>query len=65
MPTDNTEIVNLVNSLKGTVSDKTLLGMIPIVSDVNAEIEALQKQKQENMALYSFGSVEDEEGGVE
>jgi hypothetical protein len=29
--------------------------MIPIVSDVNQELEALQKQKQENMALYNFG----------
>ena len=59
VPTDNAEIVNLVNSLKGTVSDATLLGMIPIVSDVNAELEALKAQKQENMALYSFGNIND------
>ena len=55
IPTDNAEIVNMINSLKGTVSDATLLSMIPIVSDVNAELEALQKQKAENMALYNFG----------
>ena len=55
VPTDNAEIVNMINSLKGTVSDATLLSMIPIVSDVNAELEALQKQKAENMALYNFG----------
>lgn len=56
IPTDNAEVVNMINSLKGTVSDATLLSMIPIVSDVNAELEALQKQKAENMALYNFGA---------
>lgn len=56
IPTDNAEIVNLINSLKGTVSDATLLGMVPIVTDVNAELEALKQQKAENMALYGFGS---------
>lgn len=55
IPEDNTSIVNLVNALKGTVSDATLLSQIPFVTDVNAELEALQAQKQANMALYSFG----------
>lgn len=61
IPTDNAEIVNLVNALKGTVSDATLLGMIPAVTDVNAELENVKKQKQENMQLYSFGFNEEEE----
>ena len=61
IPTDNAEIVNLVNALKGTVSDATLLGMIPEVTDVNAELENVKKQKQENMQLYSFGFNEEEE----
>ena len=61
VPTDNAEIVNLVNALKGTVSDATLLGMIPEVTDVNAELENVKKQKQENMQLYSFGFNEEEE----
>lgn len=60
IPEDNTSLVNLVNSLKGTVSDATLLAQIPFVDDVNAELEALQEQKQANMELYSFG-VEDDE----
>ena len=59
IPTDNAEIVNLVNSLKGIVSDATLLGLIPVVSDVNAELEAVQAQKQENMAMYGFGNFND------
>lgn len=61
IPEDNSSIVNLVNALKGTVSDATLLSQLPFVEDVNAELEALEAQKQANMALYSFGSFEAEE----
>lgn len=54
IPQDITETINLVNSLKGTVSDATLLSQIPFVTDVNAELEAVNKQKKANMELYSF-----------
>ena len=56
IPSDNTELINLVNSLKGTISDKTLLALLPFVDDVEAEMEALQMQKEANMALYAFGT---------
>jgi hypothetical protein len=39
------------------VSDKTLLAQLPFISDVEAELEALQEQKAANMELYSFGSM--------
>lgn len=55
IPTDNSEVVNLVNSLKGIVSDATLLGLIPMVSDVNAELEAVKKQRESELSLYNFG----------
>ena len=58
IPEDYTSIVNIVNALKGTVSDETLLSMIPQVTDVQAELERVQKQKKENMELYSFGTEE-------
>ena len=62
IPEDNTSLVNLVNALKGTVSDATLLGQLPFISDVNEELEALQAQKEANMAMFNFGaSTEDEE----
>lgn len=61
IPEDTTAIVATINALKGTVSDATLLAQIPFVSDVNAELEAVQAQKQANMALYSFGTPEDED----
>lgn len=61
IPEDGTSIINMVNSLKGVVSDATLLSQLPFVTDVNAELEALKKQKADNMALYSFGAPAAEE----
>ena len=61
IPEDNTSIVNLVNALKGTVSDATLLSQIPFVADVQKELDAIKKQKQENISLYSFGGNEEDE----
>ena len=58
IPNDITSTINLINSLKGTVSDATLLSQLDFVDDVNAEIEAVNKQKQHNMELYSFSSSE-------
>lgn len=54
IPEDLATTITMINNLKGTVSDATLLSQIPFISDVNAEIEAVQKQKQENMQLYNF-----------
>ena len=61
IPEDTAAIATMINSLKGSVSDATLIGQLPFVSDVNAELEALQEQKQANMALYSFGFTENSE----
>lgn len=61
IPEDMTNIINTVNALKGSVSDKTLLGQVPFIDDVNAELEALQAQKEANLALYPFGAFGAEE----
>ena len=55
IPEDMTSLIALVNSLKGSVSDATLLGQLPFITDVNKELELLEAQKQNNIALYSFG----------
>lgn len=55
LPVNLTEIIQMVNSLKGIVSDATLLSQIPFISDVESELEAVQKQKEENIAMYDFG----------
>lgn len=65
IPEDTTSTINLINSLKGIVSDATLLSQLDFIPDVNAELEALQEQKAANMALYSFGSIGDDEEEAE
>ena len=65
IPADTASTINLINSLKGTVSDATLLSQLDFISDVNAELEAVQEQKSANMELYGFalpsGSDEEED----
>lgn len=61
IPEDMTATINMINALKGTVSDATLLSQLNFVDDVNAELEAVQEQKQHNMEVYSFGSFGAEE----
>ena len=62
IPADMAATIALINSLKGTVSDATLLGQLDFIPDVAAELEALDEQKQKNMDLYTFGggSTDDE-----
>lgn len=55
IPVNDVEAANMVNTLRGLVSDKTLLTQIPFVTDVDAELEAVQEQKAENIELYGFG----------
>lgn len=54
LPADLTETINLVNSLKGTVSDATLLSQIPFITDVQSEIDAVREQKEKEASLYNF-----------
>ena len=61
IPEDLNATINLINGLKGSVSDKTLLSLLPFVEDTDAELEALDAQKQANMAMYSFGSPVEED----
>ena len=64
IPEDTTSTINMINALKGTVSDATLLGQLDFITDVNAELEAVQEQKLHNMEVYalsSFGASEEEE----
>lgn len=56
IPEDTTATINMINALKGTVSDATLLSQLDFIPDINAELEAVQQQKLHNMEVYSFGS---------
>ena len=61
IPADVMEQATMVNTLRGLVSDKTLLAQIPFVTDVEQEAELLQEQSQRNMSLYSFAEGADDE----
>lgn len=56
IPEDLTSTINLINSLKGSVSDATLLGQLPFIDDVNEELERVEAQKAANMELYGFNA---------
>ena len=64
IPEDLTATINMINTLKGSVSDATLLSQLPFIDDVNKELETVEAQKLRNMEVYSFApttSGEDEE----
>ena len=65
IPEDSSSYINLVNSLQGIVSDKTLLSQIPFITDVNEELEAVQTQKLNNIELYSFAPANNSEDDVD
>jgi SPP1 family phage portal protein len=65
IPADINEIINMVNALKGSVSDKTLLSLLPFIDDADAELEAVKAQRQANLSLYSFSTGMDEEEDAE
>ena len=54
IPSNDTDIANMVNTLSGIVSDETLLAQIPFVEDVEAELERLKAQKEEDKLNNPF-----------
>jgi SPP1 family phage portal protein len=57
IPADEAALINMINSLKGTVSDETLLGLLPFIPDVQAELEKVKEQKEANMDLFGGGNL--------
>ena len=58
IPSNDTDIANMVNTLKDIVSEETLLAQIPFVEDVQAELEKLKAEREENKELNPFFSVD-------
>ena len=56
IPVNEAEQADLVNKLRGLVSDKTLLSILKFVPDVDKEVELLAEQN--SLSLYSFGGDE-------
>ena len=62
LPTDMTELLNIVNSLRGIVSTETLLGQIPFIDSPAEELEKL-KAENDILQLYNFEDHHPEEEG--
>lgn len=54
VPSNDTDIANMVNTLRDIVSEETLLAQIPFVEDVQDELERLKKEREENKELNPF-----------
>lgn len=65
LPADLAQTVQIVNQLRGIVSQETLLTLLPFVQDVDEEMERVREEKEANMELYSFSEVDDDEGRTE
>ena len=56
LPQNITDTAQVINQLRGIVSDKTLLSLLPFIKDVDAEYELIQQQKEMNMDMYGFNN---------
>lgn len=52
LPTDLSDTVQIINQLKGTVSERTLLSLLPFITDVDAELKQLEEEKAANIDMY-------------
>ena len=65
LPVNVEETTNIVNSLRGLVSDETLLSLLPFITNPADELDKLKAQQEANMSMYSFPTGTDEEEGEE
>ena len=56
VPSNDTDIANMVNTLRDIVSEETLLAQIPFVENVQDELERLKQEREENKELNPFFS---------
>lgn len=61
LPVNTLEAAQIVNALRGVVSDETLIAQIPFIDNPADEIEKINKQKERNMAMYNFANNNQEE----
>lgn len=54
VPSNDTDIANMVNTLKDIVSEETLLAQIPFVENVQDELERLKQEREESKELNPF-----------
>lgn len=65
VPADTASVVQLLNSLRGLVSDETLLSQVDFISDVQAELNRLSAQRERDVSLYGNTLFDDAESESE
>lgn len=61
LPINMLETADLVNKLRGLVSDRTLLSQIPFVLDTDKELELVKEQFENSPTLFNFNGDGDNE----
>ena len=64
IPANIADIVSMIQGLKGTVSEETLLAQIPFITDVAAEMAKVKKEQQENPVINLDNVPPRSDGGV-
>lgn len=65
LPSSILDTVNMVNSLRGLVSDETLLAQIPFIKDVAQELERIERQNEPYLDPYGATEQVSENGEEE
>lgn len=67
IPSNDTDIANMVNTLSGIVSEETLLAQLPFIENVQDEIERLDADREKNKENNPFfqSSMDYETGAME
>lgn len=56
LPIDYQDLTSMINSLRGLVSKKTLIAQLPFITDVDAEMQAVEEENAASSALYNFSA---------
>ena len=59
LPANDLETAQVINTLRGMVSNKTLISQLSFVTDIDKEMAQIEQENAQNAALYTFdtGSV--------
>lgn len=58
LPVNLVETLNSLHGATGFLSHKTLLTQVPFVQDVEAELDAINKEKEEKANIYNFSNMD-------
>lgn len=63
LPSNIIELSDTVNKLSGVLSNRTLLNMLPLDIDIDAEMEQRKAEQEDGYDVYNFGAMNDNGNG--